>query len=303
MPGIEEKNRLEDERTAELRREVEERKNIEAELRAAKDSAERALIELRQAKDSLLQSEKWAALGSMVAGISHEINTPIGVGVTAASFLFEQTAKIGQEYDDGSMKRSTLKQYLSDACESAHLILTNLQRTSELVSNFKKMAVDQSSGDRRSFDIGDYLKGVLISIGPILRKIRRSINVRLNCETTIEINSFPGSLAQVITNLVINAVTHAFDENSSGFIDIDVAIINNDVIEIICRDDGKGISCADLPRIFDPFFTTRRGDGGSGLGLYIVQDIVTTNLGGSIEVKSEVGRGTAFIIRMPLHAE
>jgi PAS domain S-box-containing protein len=267
------------------------------ELSRSNDELKLTLERLQQTQRQLVESEKMAALGGLVAGIAHEINTPVGIGVTAASVLEDETRQLAGLYRQGQMKKADLEQYMSVTERSSQMILNNLERAAELIRSFKQVAVDQSSENKRRINVKSYLEEILTSLRPSLRKARASCTV--DCVEDLEIESYPGVLSQIITNLVINALTHAFDGEQNGVISIMVKK-PGDRLEIEFSDNGKGMSPEVLARIFDPFFTTRRGEGGSGLGLHIVYNLVTQTLKGGITAHSQPGRGTSFAIQWPL---
>jgi|GEM_PF-6310112 len=239
------------------------------------------------------------AIGKMVAGVAHEINTPVGNALTAATTLVDRTERFLETLESGKILRSALVGYSALALEASRLVLANLERTADLVRGFKQVAVDQASAARRQFDLAQYLDEILLAIGPAIRQSGQA--VRVACPPGIRIDGWPGALSQVVVNLVLNCFAHAFDAGVSGTVAIACGVSNGRV-RIEVRDDGKGIPDAVRARIFDPFFTTRRNDGGSGLGLHIVHGIVTGPLAGTIAVDSEVGRGTAFAVEFPLVA-
>ena len=267
----------------------------EAATRASAQTAQ-ALQELRQAQDSLVQSERLASLGALVAGIAHEINTPVGISLTSASVLLQETNHIRQALDAGSIKKSDILAYADTAAEGARLIMSNAERAAHLIQSFKQIAVDQTNEMRRPFRLKEYIDEVIMSLHPRLKHTH--INVMVDCPADIELDSYPGAFAQVLTNLTMNALTHAYDAGSVGCIHIDAALLDDNV-DIIFRDDGKGIATEHLEKIFDPFFTTQRGRGGTGLGLNIVFNLIAKRFGGSIGVESHLGKGTAFRIRLP----
>lgn len=256
-----------------------------------------AMEKLQLTQNQLIQSEKMVALGGLVAGVSHEINTPVGVSVTAASHLQEKTKEITSLFTSSLMKKSDLDKYLALANESTEVILSNLRRAAELVKSFKQVAVDQSDEQERSFKIKEYIAQVLLSLKPKLKKTNISIGV--NCEEELEIKSYPGALSQIVTNLVMNSLIHAFEEGQEGTIIFDIEKQGNSIL-FTYSDNGKGISSDIICKIFDPFFTTKRGKGGTGLGLNIVYNIVTQTLGGTIECESKEGLGTIFKIKFPI---
>lgn len=287
-----------------IARDITDQKIHETELRVAKERAEdanEALHEsmkmLKKTQDHLVQSEKMVALGGLVAGIAHEINTPVGIGVTAASFLEDKTIGFKKKYDENLIQRADMEKYLKIASETSSMILSNLLRAAELIKSFKQVAVDQSGEDRRVFDLKEYLNNVLISLHPKYKRTGHSIKV--NCPSNIEIDAYPGAFSQVITNLVMNSLIHGFDGIKNGEIVIDVAK-NDDHVEIRFQDTGKGMEEENLKMIFDPFFTTKRGRGGTGLGMHIVFNLVTQQLRGQIDCSSIPGEGMVFTIKLPL---
>jgi len=250
---------------------------------------------LQTTQSQLIEAEKMAALGGLVAGVSHEINTPVGIGVTTASTLVDNSKKISQAYQEGKLGKAALQSYLQGAVKSSELILRNLQRASELVSSFKQVAVDQSNLERRSFKVVGYLNEILFSLRPQLKQTAHKIVVE--GDELIELDTYPGALAQIITNLVMNSIKHGYDEEEAGCLQMLVSQVKNKII-IHYGDDGKGIPSENLPRIFEPFFTTARNRGGTGLGMHIVYNLVTQKLGGMIECVSVVGQGTTFVITL-----
>ncbi|NUB14596.1 PAS domain S-box protein [Azospirillum brasilense] len=281
------------------------RKYAEKALVAAKEKAERALHDLRRTQRSLVQAEKLASLGALVAGVAHEINTPVGVGVTAASHLCEQARQFKAGLADGQLRRRDLEEFVDRVEEGGSIILGNLERACTLVQSFKQVAVDQTSEVRRPFELRGYLDGVLGSLAPQMKGTGH--RVTLDCPDGLLMDSYPGALSQVVSNLVINALLHAFRPDMPGTIAITVradgpasASATSVVLDI--ADDGRGIPPDHIERIFEPFFTTRRAEGGSGLGLHIVYNIVTGTLGGRIAVASQPGAGCRFTIHLPLTA-
>lgn len=260
---------------------------------------EETVQHLSQARASLVQSEKLAGLGALVAGISHELNTPMGNALTVATTLAEETRKLENDVQAG-LKKSTLTQYLEVARTASDIIENNLHRAADLVSSFKQVAVDQSSSQRRRFNLQQNLSELLRTLQPTLK--RQGCEVTLEIAADIELDSFPGPLAQVISNLINNALLHAFDNQPGGSITLSAQRSDDDRVNIILSDNGKGIPPENIGRIFDPFFTTRLGQGGSGLGLNIVHNMVTGILGGAILVDSIVGEGTRFSLSLPLTA-
>lgn len=263
----------------------------------ANEELERAMNSLQAATDQLVQSEKMASLGGLVAGVAHEINTPVGVSVTAASTLLDDTSTFLRAYEAGKMKRSDLDRYTETARESSEIILKNLHRAANLIQSFKQVAVDQSSEERRQFEVRGYLDEVLLSLRPKFKQSGHRVEV--DCETGLMIDSYPGALAQIVTNLVGNSMAHAFPERNDGRMQLSMRIEEEKTAVLEYRDDGIGIAEAELGKIFDPFYTTKRGSGGSGLGLHIVFNLATRILGGQVKADSHPGNGIHFEIRFP----
>ena len=254
------------------------------------------LENLQRAQQELLRTEKMAALGSLVAGVAHELNTPIGPCVTVASTLQQQTDDVLRQYAQG-IKRSALEEYLHHARTGNDLLLRNLSKASELVISFKQVAVDRTSANRRLFAIDEMTDELITTLGPMIRKTKHQVVAELPKKFMMD--SYPGALGQVLTNLINNAFIHAFDAETRGTITISGHVLNPDLIELLVTDNGKGIPAANLGRIFDPFFTTRLGQGGSGLGLNIVYNLVRDVLSGNIAVESQPGHGCCFRITLP----
>ena len=278
-----------------LMSDIERRREAEKSLLQANKELTDALETLKLAKDSLVQSEKFASLGQLVAGVAHEINTPVGVALTGASCLIEESRKMRSLVEQGAVRKSELTQFIELISEGAQLVLNNAERAAHLIQSFKQVAVDETSEERRPFLMKDYLTEVLTSLRPKYKHTR--ISVSCECPDGVEMNTYPGLLAQVLTNLLVNALVHGFDSDDQGEIVIGV-VDNDDWVEVECRNNGKPIPAEHLPKIFDPFFTTKRAEGGTGLGLNIVANIVTQRLGGTIRVSSDPAM-TRFIVRIP----
>jgi signal transduction histidine kinase len=254
------------------------------------------LDELKATQKQLIETEKMAALGGLVSGIAHTINTPVGIGVTAASALELETRTLFEVYENGEMTRSALQTYLEKAMQSSRLILDNLLRAADLIRSFKQVAIDQTGLEARVFPVRNYIENTLLSLKSKVEQAQLSLVV--NGDDTITIHSHPGAFAQVITNLVMNSVNHAYREKESGTLCFDLTR-KQDRLIIEYADDGCGIPTANLKKIFDPFFTTARNRGGVGLGMYIVYNLVTQKLKGTIHCESQVGSGTKFILNLP----
>ncbi|WP_373525603.1 AAA family ATPase [Nostoc sp.] len=256
-----------------------------------------AVQDLKVTQKQLVESEKMAALGSLVAGVAHEINTPVGTSITVASTLADETRSFIRAVEQGQLKRSVLNNYLEIAKESTDLILSNLNRAGELVQSFKQVAVDQTSLEHRTFLVKQYLEEIVASLNPKLKQACHTLTV--TGDETVKINSYPGALAQIVTNLVMNSLTHGYQLHESGQLHIQVKP-EGEAVVIQYSDDGYGIPPENLNKIFEPFFTTARQKGGSGLGLHIVYNLVTQKLQGTIDVHSEVEKGTLFTVTLPL---
>ena len=260
----------------------------------------RAETAARDARDQLLQAEKLASLGELVAGIAHEINTPLGISVTASTYLLEKYQIIDQQYRNNHLQKKHLEDFFSTCEQSANILMSNLQRASELIRSFKQIAVDQSSNASRQINLVDYLNDLLLSLKPQLKN--RAVTVNIDCSYDLEIVTYPGAISQILTNLIMNSLIHAFEDDARGKIDIHIRA-DNSFINLTYRDNGKGIPRKIIKRIFEPFFTTRRSSGSSGLGLHIVYNLVTQTLGGSMQVDSIPETETVFSISFPQYLE
>ena len=280
-----------------LNRELEQRvAQRTAELSVTNQHLQQSLEHLNKAQTQLVQSEKMAALGGLVAGIAHEINTPAGVGLTAASHLQTQVDKYHLRYTDGTLTRSDFENLLTVARESCDIVVHNLQRAADLIRSFKQVAVDQSSDEQRLFNLKKYLEEILLSLRPRLRCTGH--RVVINCPADLQLYSHPGAFSQIITNFIINSLLHGFEDRPVGEIIIDIEQASDKLI-LRYSDNGKGIDKEALGKIFDPFFTTKRGQGGSGLGMHIVHNLVTQLLNGQIHCDSTPGTGISFTITLP----
>ncbi|MEE4135323.1 MAG: ATP-binding protein, partial [Desulforhopalus sp.] len=284
-----------------LNTELEERVTTRtAQLAQANAELQTALEDLRQAQDQLVLSEKLSALGGLVAGVAHEINTPVGVALSATSTMADRNRTLQELFIQGEMKRSELTEYLESTREGLEMTLLNLHRASEMIRSFKMVAADQVSESRRSFKVREYIEEILLSLRPKLKKTNHRVEVE--CDRELVIESYPGAFSQILTNLIFNSLIHAFDQGSSGTIRIEV-VKENGTLSLTYTDNGRGIDPALQNKIFEPFFTTARAKGSTGLGLHIVFNIVSSTLGGTITCCSEPGQGTTFLIRIPLIRE
>lgn len=268
------------------------------ELRIVNETLQGTLDRLQQTQHYLVQSEKLAALGSLVAGVAHELNTPIGNGLTVATSMCDSCDTIKQDMNQG-LTRAALDRFLRDMDEGSQLVTRNLEKASELVSSFKQVAMDRTSAQRRRFSLSAILAETRMTLSPAFKRTPYLVNIQVADELTLD--SYPGPLGQVVTNLLNNALIHAFDGKANGTV-VMRAEKHHDMVELIVEDDGVGIPDEHQNRIFDPFFTTKLGAGGSGLGMHIVHNIVTGILGGKIRVWSQVGKGTRFVLTLPLSA-
>ena len=268
------------------------------EIESQRDELEQTLENLKRTQDQLIQSEKLAALGSLVAGVAHEINTPVGIGVTAISSLLEDTRHMAELYKKEQLNRKDFKEFLQTTNNSARLVQKNLERTAQLIQSFKQVSADQSTEEQREFLFKGYLEDVIRSLYPKFKN--RNIQINIDCDEKLKLNSYPGVFAQILTNLVLNSLTHGFTDEMDG--QIDIAVNQKDKnINIEYKDNGKGIPEDILPKIFDPFFTTDQSKG-TGLGLNIVYNLVTQKLKGNICCESEIDKGVEFDISIHVSA-
>jgi len=265
------------------------------ELTRSKKELQRTVDTLQQAQEQLVQNEKMASLGNLVAGVAHEINTPVGSSLTGITHMVAETSALEKLYRDDEMSQEEFEEYLLTLKEIGTSITISLQQAASLIKSFKQVAVDQSHSELRDFFVKQYIDEILLSIKTKIRET--NIKVEVTCLETISTRSYPGAFSQVITNLILNSLLHAYDKDDSGLITIDIKEEEED-LQIIYKDDGKGISEANLKKIYEPFFTTKRSEGGSGLGMHIIYNIVMSNLNGRINCISKEGSGVTFIIYM-----
>jgi len=279
------------------------RMQADRKLRATKELLEEqnaalntALTQLQQAQGELVRQEKLASLGGLVAGVAHEINTPLGICVTATSHLVEELRLTREELANGEMTEDSLGNFFDIVDQSLRIMTTNTQRAAALVRSFKQVAVDQSSGDIRSFNLRNYLNEVLLSLQPKLKG--RPVQVEVDCVHDLVLDSYPGAVSQIVTNMVVNSLVHGFEREQAGKIAIRAAL-DGDTVTLTYADDGAGMDQESLDKLFDPFFTTKRGSGGSGLGAHILFNLVTGALGGTVHVESSPGQGLRYALRFP----
>ncbi|MGX7743240.1 ATP-binding protein [Rhodopseudomonas parapalustris] len=274
------------------------KRKAEDDLRASKEKAESALLELKTAQQNLIDAERLAALGSLVAGVAHEVNNPIGISLTvASSFTRRATTFEAELKGDTPLRRSQLDEFVRSARDAAQQLVGNLQRAADLIQSFKQVAVDRSHAERRRFSLHEATDQIVASLKPVLK--RAPIDLRIDVPEGLVIDGYPGAYGQILTNLFLNAANHAFPDARPGAITITARPRGADDIEIIFADDGAGMTPDVQRQAFDPFFTTRRNEGGTGLGLHIVYNLVTQQLGGRMVLESRLGQGTTFRIIMP----
>ena len=277
--------------------EITARKRSEQEMRRAREAAEQALENLRETQASLVEAEKLAALGRLVAGVAHEINNPVGSSLTVASSLQRRCEIFAAEVARGEVRRSSLNEFIDAATQASSQLVSNLNRASDLVQSFKQVATDRSRIERRLFDLGELTEQVLVGLRPELR--RRDLVLKIDCEPGLSMDSLPGPYGLVLSNLVHNSIVHAFPDHRTGAITVEAGASGNDGVELVIADDGCGMSPETRRQAFDPFFTTRRREGATGLGLHIVHSMVVDQLEGRLSLTSELGRGTTVRIILP----
>lgn len=270
------------------------------ELQQANDTLESKVHErtedLKNAQQQLILAEKMASLGQLVAGVAHEINTPLGNSITALSYTQDSSREIQKKFTDKTLTVDDFGEFLKNSNESMGLMQTNLYKASELVQTFKNVAVNQSVEEIIEFSLAKHIHEVLVTLRPQIKQTQ--VNIEVNVDEQLMIASFPGAYYHIISNMIVNSLRHAFPDKTGN---ISITINKQqDQLHLHYQDDGIGMDEATRNRIFDPFFTTKRGDGGTGLGMYMTYNIVTQRLGGTITAVSEPGKGTQFDLRVPL---
>lgn len=279
-----------------LTKEIDLRIRSENELKQKQRELETIVDDLNTAQDRLIHSEKFATISGLVAGLTHEVNTPIGIAVTANSFLDERIALLQKQFDDKALKQSDLTAFMKDARQSSELLAANLARASELLESFKQVAVDQSSEAVRTINLKEYLEEVIRTLYPKLKKTKHQILV--SCDKDLKAVVPAGAISQIFTNLILNSVIHGFENKDIGTIQINVAS-EDESIHVEYIDNGKGMTKEQLAHLFDPFFTTKREQGGSGLGTHISYNLVKQALNGTINASSELNKGLTYHIKFP----
>lgn len=290
------KNELEM-RQEKLEKEISQRRTMENTLRQSNQRLESSLNHLRETQQQLIESEKMASLGGLVAGITHDVNTPIGISVTAASYLREKLDSLDSALTSKELTQQQLQKFIEEGRESLSLLDNNLHRASDLISSFKQVAVDQASDAIRDINVKRYIEELIQSLQPHLKKTKHKIE--LNCADDLFIRCPAGALSQIFTNLILNSLRHAFDGIEQGTMIIDIELRDSE-LHVVYKDDGNGLSEDALTKLFNPFFTTKLNDGGSGLGTHIVRNLVTQTLQGDIDATSQPGEGLTYTFSFPV---
>lgn len=281
----------------EFRKLILKNRETENELKSTNKVLQESLIQLKQAQQQLIESEKNAALSGLVAGVAHEINTPIGISITAASHIEDESVEFFNKVERGEVRKQDVEDFRDSTVSSTDMLLSNLRRAADLIKSFKQVAVDQIKDEKRTFNFKDYIQEVLKSLHPEYKRVVEEI--KLSCSNDIEIYSYPGIFSQIITNFVMNSLIHGFENRNTGEICIDV-LIDQSKLLFTYQDNGCGMDEKSLKRIFEPFYTTKRGKGGTGLGMHIVYNLVHQKLGGWIKCNSAAEEGTTINITIPL---
>ncbi len=266
------------------------------EIREKNEQLEIMLTDLKKTQDKLIESEKMSVLGGLVAGVAHELNTPIGVGITASSNQIDEIEENDQLMQGGKMTKNQFVDFMEHLKLSAELIFSNLNRVAHLIDSFKKVAVDQELDDKRTVHLKAYVDEVISTLSSLFRD--RSVSIVNTIDENLEVEIFPGSIARIITAILLNSLEHAFTLEDSGTIHFSANLVGNEV-EFKIEDDGKGMDERTQTHIYDPFFTTARDSGGIGLGMNVVYNIVTQKLGGDIQCNSALNKGTEIVMKWP----
>lgn len=312
---LKEKQKLE-EQNLQLLQEVQQRRGAEMALNALNADLENRILartieleklnhdlsdsyaDLKQAHEYLVQTEKLAALGALVAGISHEVNTPLGICITSSTYLMTLLSETRHLFTQKKLTAAQFDELSSEALEAAKIMINNLLRSSELLENFKLIAIDQTHYEFRTFRYKEYTHRILTNLQPEIKK--KNVEVIVTCEDGLEIKGYPGILTQILSNFVMNSLVHGFNSEEHHQIII-TYYLDGKTLYMDYDDNGCGMNSEQALRAFEPFFTTKRGTGGSGLGLFIVYNLVTTRLRGTISLETEPGQGVHFKIKFPLN--
>jgi len=279
---------------------VTEDRKRERELWEAHEQLRTAHTQLQATQQQLVQAEKMASMGRLVAGMAHEINTPIGTVITSASFLNDKLEEFISQVETKPVKRTDFQNFLELVRMSTTLIMTNISRAADLVQSFKQVSVDQTHDARRLFDLKGYFEEALLGLSVTWNRLGH--DVKLECPANLGVDTYPGALTHILSNFITNSVIHGYNEGERGHFEITVRRLDRNRIELIYQDDGKGISEEHLPKVFEPFFTTRRNAGSLGLGLHIVYNLVASRLGGTVSITSAPGQGTRITVQFPVQA-
>lgn len=266
------------------------------ELASANGQLQDNLDTMQTMQNQLVEQEKMALLGQLVAGVAHEINTPLGIALTACSSLASETSGIETVYKEGKLSQSDFKRYLEHCLESTDLAQRNLRRAADLIQNFKLVSADRSHGEEREFELKEYLHGLVDTLWPEIKKYKPEVNLEM--DEHLEVKTYPGVLAHVFTNLILNSTIHGFKDHENNRINIS-AEVNEEYLVLAYSDNGQGISDEVKSKIFEPFFTTKRGKGGTGLGMHIVYNQITQKLHGHVKIEDNDPTGVRFILELP----
>lgn len=273
------------------------KENLEQLVKVRTNELELAQQRLHESMEQLTISEAKATVSTLIASVSHELNSPIGNSVMAATSFHDVATQFRDKFESGMIRRSDVSNFLEELIEMARLIHRNLTRAAELLSNFRQVSADQASEQRRRFDLGETVREVIESLRPSLK--RQPHRIELDIPPNIILDSQPGSLGQIIINIINNAYLHAFEDRTDGLLVIRAEQIGSQVM-ISFTDNGTGIPPEHLGKILEPYFSTKIGAGGTGLGMAIVNNLVTKSLKGTIQIESRLGVGTRFEITVPL---
>ena len=283
--------------SAELER-LQTEKELENHIQERTNALSSALEKLKtQAQEQLIETEKMAALGSMVSGFTHDLNTPIGVSVTASTYIRSQSKVMMQKVEAGQLTKSDLDEFLHESYTMADSMYKNLQKSRELIKSFKLISVDQHIQDKRKFLLSNYLNDILLSLHYVLK--HSNVKIHNHISPSLEVCTSGGIFFQIFSNLILNSIKHGFEKTDEGQIDID-ASYENEVLTLTYKDNGKGMAPEVKAKIFEQFFTTKKEEGGTGLGMFTVHEIIVKRFGGTIELTSEPNEGVEFIMKMPL---
>jgi len=270
--------------------------NLEKKVEERTLELKQSMEKLERTQEHLIESEKLASLGGLVAGVAHEINTPVGLSLTGITHFSDMTKKLKKDYEDENLSEEEFKHYIDIAYNLAHTIRLNLEKTAQLVRSFKQVAVDQSIEEKREIDMHKYIDEVVLSLHNKLKQSK--VKVQVLCPKGLKFSTYPGDISQILTNLIVNSLMHGFDKTMQGEITIEVQSNESEIV-LIYKDNGKGIKKENLKKIYEPFFTTNREGGGTGLGLNIIYSLVNKKLNGTIGCESQEGNGATFTIKLP----